>query len=138
MRSYIHLVKDGMYEEAAALVRESLPFPAITGRVCPHPCESDCARQEVDSAVNINALERFIGDYSLQRGAVLVPRRSMRPKWRSWGPVRPAFRAPISWPRQGYAVTIFEAMSQPGGMLQAGHPRVPVARWPSSIPRSRT
>ena len=44
------------------------PFPAVCGRVCPHPCEDDCNRNEKDGAVAINALEQFIGDFGLAQG----------------------------------------------------------------------
>ena len=69
MRSYLYLLKNGQVEEALEVLRESLPLPAVTGRVCPHPCESECARGEVDEAVNINALERFVADYWLKEQA---------------------------------------------------------------------
>ena len=48
MRRYINMLKVGMIDEAVSILRETLPFPAVTGRVCPHPCESKCARKEVD------------------------------------------------------------------------------------------
>lgn len=134
MRSYINLVKDGMYEEAAALLRESLPFPAITGRLCPHPCESDCARQEVDSAVNINSLERFVGDYSLDEQPVAVPAiYAARVAVVGSGPA--GLSCAYFLARQGFSVTIFEAMSEPGGMLRQAIPeyRLPLHVLDSQI-----
>ncbi len=128
VRSYIHLVKDGMYEEAAALLGDSLPFPAITGRLCPHPCESDCARQEVDTAVNINSLERFVGDYSLEEKPAPAP-VIYAAKVAVVGSGPAGLSCAYFLARQGFAVTIFEAMSRPGGMLRQAIPeyRLPMA-----------
>ena len=55
MRAYNYLMQVGKIDEAAAKLRERNPFPAITGRVCPHQCESECSRAKVDGAVNIRA-----------------------------------------------------------------------------------
>ena len=50
-----------------ALVADN-PFAAIHGRVCYHPCETSCNRAQLDSAVSIHAVERFLGDLALERG----------------------------------------------------------------------
>ncbi len=74
MRTYIYFLMQGMVEEAIRVLRESLPLPAVTGRVCPHPCETECARRQVDEAVNINSLERFVADHRLKEKAQPVRR----------------------------------------------------------------
>ena len=56
-------------DEALEVLREYLPLPAVTGRVCPHPCEAECARREVDEAVNLSALERYVADRFLTEKA---------------------------------------------------------------------
>ncbi|MEW6070594.1 MAG: NAD(P)-binding protein, partial [Candidatus Thermoplasmatota archaeon] len=65
-QGYIALISQGKFKEALALIRERNPFPAICGRVCNHPCESECNRKEVDEPIAIAALKRFIGDYKLK------------------------------------------------------------------------
>ena len=62
IRGNHYLIQQGNLDEAARNYLAVQPFPAITGRVCFHPCESACARARVDSAVNINAVERFVPD----------------------------------------------------------------------------
>ena len=78
MRGYIYLLTQGKLEEAMNLIREALPLPAITGHVCFHPCEKECARKEVDEAVNINALERYVADYWLREKAKPAPRTYLK------------------------------------------------------------
>jgi NADPH-dependent glutamate synthase beta subunit-like oxidoreductase len=56
------------FEEAFHIFLETTPFPSVCGRVCPHPCESGCNRKEKEGAVDINAVERFIGDFGLEKG----------------------------------------------------------------------
>jgi len=61
---YINFIKEGKYEEAVKLIREKLPFPAVCGRICHHPCERRCRRGEIDKAVAICALKRAATDYA--------------------------------------------------------------------------
>ncbi len=129
MRDYIYLLKEGKLEEAMNLIREALPLPAITGHVCFHPCEKECARKEVDEAVNINALERYVADYWLQekakpalriysRGAAII----------GSGPA--GLAAAYELVKMGYPVTVFEAQPLLGGMLRTG---IPEYRLPENI-----
>ncbi len=64
-REYHDLLEMGMLDEAADILRLCHPMPAITGRLCPHPCETECTRTKIDEAVNINALEQYLGDHLL-------------------------------------------------------------------------
>ena len=66
IRGNHYLIQQGNLDEAARNYLAVQPFPAITGRVCFHPCESACARARVDSAVNINAVEHVLGDWAAQ------------------------------------------------------------------------
>jgi NADPH-dependent glutamate synthase beta subunit-like oxidoreductase len=59
---------DGGYERAWRKIMEDNPFPAVMGRVCYHPCETACNRAQLDDAVGINAVERFVGDEAIRRG----------------------------------------------------------------------
>ncbi|MCK7503553.1 MAG: 4Fe-4S binding protein [Desulfobacterales bacterium] len=70
---YMTLTGIGKYEEALALVRERMPFAAICGRICFHPCETACKRGQVDAPLSICATKRFLGDWELQRGEFKHP-----------------------------------------------------------------
>ena len=69
-------VKAGEHEQAWRLLTAENPFPAIHGRVCYHPCESVCNRAELDSALSIHAVERFLGDLALERAWLFDPPRA--------------------------------------------------------------
>ena len=61
VRGFLFYFKQGMMEEASAYLENFLPFPAITGLLCDHPCEKACARKGVDQAINIHGLEYYAG-----------------------------------------------------------------------------
>jgi NADPH-dependent glutamate synthase beta subunit-like oxidoreductase len=110
-----------MVKEAIDILREALPLPAVTGRVCPHPCESECSRKEVDEAVNINALERFVADYWLKEKAEPALKiYAAKVAVIGSGPAGLACAYFLS--RMGYPVTIFEAKPVLGGMLRLSMP----------------
>jgi NADPH-dependent glutamate synthase beta subunit-like oxidoreductase len=112
------------------MITENNPFPATCGRVCPHPCEGGCNRNEKDGSVAINAVERFLGDFALEKG--LKPYRLTDEKHPENVAVVGAGPAGLSCAyqlaRRGYAVTVFEAFSKPGGMLRYGIPRYRLPR----------
>jgi NADPH-dependent glutamate synthase beta subunit-like oxidoreductase len=129
MRSYLYFLRQGLMKEAIDVIRETMPFPAITGRVCPHPCESECARREVDEAVNINGMERFIGDWGLGEQVEPPPRVSdLKTAIVGSGPAGLACAYFLA--RMGYPVTVFEAMPVLGGMLRMG---IPEYRLPKDV-----
>ncbi len=88
------------HERAWRLLIADNPFPAIHGRVCYHPCESVCNRAELDSAVSIHAVERFLGDLALEHGWRLRPAGRAAPASGCWssGPVRAGCPPPTTWP----------------------------------------
>ncbi len=122
--------KEEAYRIAWGIITERNPFPAVCGRVCPHPCEDGCNRREKDGAVAINALERFVGDFGLAQGLELKrladERRSEEIAVIGAGPA--GLSCAYQLARRGYAVTIFEAFSQPGGMLRYGIPKYRLPR----------
>ena len=75
--SYLESVRRGDLEQAARKVLERNPMPAVTGRVCPHTCEAECNRTDLDAALSIRAIERHIGDYVLQHATALMPPPAM-------------------------------------------------------------
>ncbi|MGA1844901.1 MAG: FAD-dependent oxidoreductase, partial [bacterium] len=66
IQGFIALIRARKYPEALDLIRETIPLPAVCGRICPHPCEDECRRGEVDAPVSICALKRFAFDYGNQ------------------------------------------------------------------------
>ena len=106
------------------------PFPAICGRVCPHPCEAQCNRKDKDGPVAINALERFVGDYGIARGFGLerLSEDRLQDKIAVIGSGPAGLSCAYQLARRGYPVTIYEAFSQPGGMLRYGIPKYRLPR----------
>jgi NADPH-dependent glutamate synthase beta subunit-like oxidoreductase/Pyruvate/2-oxoacid:ferredoxin oxidoreductase delta subunit len=112
---------------------ETNPFPSVMGRVCPHPCQDHCNRNEKDGSVQINSVERFIGDWGVERKLAL-------PKIDDGGPYDEKIAVVGSGPsglscayqlaRRGYNVTIYESFDQAGGMLRYG---IPAYRMPRDI-----
>ena len=102
IQGYLDLVKRGKYLDAYALIKEDMPFPSITGRVCYHPCEQACNRGQYDEAISIRAVERFLGDL----GQALPQRRGegrraerQEGRGRRVGPGRAQRRLPAGAPR---------------------------------------
>jgi NADPH-dependent glutamate synthase beta subunit-like oxidoreductase/Pyruvate/2-oxoacid:ferredoxin oxidoreductase delta subunit len=108
------------------------PFPAVCGRVCPHPCESSCNRKNKDGSVAISALERFIGDFGISKNLKLSTltdeERVEKIAVIGSGPASLSCSYQLS--RRGYRVTVFEAFRQPGGMLRYG---IPGYRLPRNV-----
>ena len=112
------------YAAAWRMIAEVNPFPASLGRICPHPCEHHCNRSELDGALNVNALERFLGDWAIASGLEL-PRIDAAPgdPWIGVvgaGPSGLSFAYQMA--RRGYRVTVYERNEKAGGMLRYGIP----------------
>ena len=116
VRAYNNFLKNRMPWEAARVLRTYLPYPAITGRLCYHPCESNCARREVDEAVNIHGLERYVADYCLREGADCEPMIHAR-KAAVIGAGPAGLAAAYFLCRMGYGVTVFESGLEIGGII---------------------
>ncbi len=117
--------RDQAFTEAWDLYTDTSPFPSVCGRVCPHPCETACNRQELDGAVGINMVERVIGDFGLENDLKLkMLTDEKRPeKIAVVGGGPGGFSCAYQLARRGYSVTVFEASDKPGGMLLWGIPR---------------
>lgn len=127
--AYVALIAQRKYAEALEVVRRALPFAAICGRLCHHPCETECNRAEVDEPVSIRYLKRFIADKVRQGGEkppVPVP-IDKKEKIAVVGSGPSGLTCAQRLREKGYAVTVFEASDKPGGMLTSCIPdyRVP-------------
>jgi NADPH-dependent glutamate synthase beta subunit-like oxidoreductase len=120
---YLTSLADGKPEEAWKKILEANPFPAVCGRVCHHPCETDCNRKEYDEPLAINALERFLGDWGMKEGRGGNPKGEKKGKEVAIVGGGPAGLACAYFlAKRGYGAKVFEAMPQPGGMLRYGIP----------------
>ena len=107
------------------------PFPAIHGRVCYHPCESVCNRAEVDSAVSIHSVERYLGDLALEQGwAFDLPPVTTGKRVLVIGAGPSGLSAAYHLARLGHEVEIRDAGAEPGGMMRYG---IPEYRMPREV-----
>jgi NADPH-dependent glutamate synthase beta subunit-like oxidoreductase len=131
IQGWLELVNAGEPEQAWRHLVKDNPFAAIHGRVCYHPCESDCNRRHLDSAVSIHAVERFLGDLALERGWGFEPpatRSGKRVLVIGGGPS--GLSAAYHLARLGHEVEIRDAGPEPGGMMRYG---IPAYRLPRDV-----
>ena len=123
IQGYLDLVKRGKYLDAYALIKEDMPFPSVTGRVCYHPCEQACNRGKYDEAISIRAVERFLGDLGQALPKDVVKAGAPNGKKIAVVGSGPAgHSAAYQFARLGYAVTIFEKSPKAGGLNRGGIP----------------
>jgi heterodisulfide reductase subunit A-like polyferredoxin len=129
-QGYVALIGDGRFAEAYALIRERNPFPAACGRICHHPCETECNRRELDQPVAVNNLKRFAADWVAQRRAageeVAPPPKGeidpSKPRVAVVGGGPGGLTAARQLALRGYPVTLFEAHEELGGTMLLGVP----------------
>jgi len=112
------------YDRAWQRLVQLNPFPATIGRICPHPCEDLCSRAAKDGAVSINAMERFLGDWGIERGLPLPsgPEAHCVESIGVIGSGPAGLSFAYQMARRGYPVTIYERREEPGGMLRHAIP----------------
>ena len=117
------------YERAWRQIMEDNPFPAVMGRVCYHPCENVCNRAELDEAVGINSVERFLGDEAIANGwQVEVSAEPTGKRVLVIGAGPSGLSAAYHLARLGHGVTVYDAGPRPGGMMRFGIPRYRLPR----------
>ena len=128
----------GRSEAAWRILVADNPLPAVHGRVCYHPCETACNRAELDSAVSIHAVERYLGDLALERDwsfTPMAPPSGRRVLVVGSGPS--GLSAAYQLALRGHEVEIRDVSDQPGGMMRYGIPsyRLPRAVLDAEIER---
>ncbi len=127
-QGYIQLIKAGKFKEALGVIMERLPLPGTLGRICPHPCEANCRRQDVDEPVSICALKRFVAD-AIDWDTLPVPEIEKRDEevaiiGSGPGGLSCAYHLAL----MGYRPVIYEAAAEPGGWMRYGVPEYRLPR----------
>jgi len=131
-QGYAGLIANGEYTEALDLIKNKIPFPGSLGRVCPHPCETECRRGLIDEPVSIQMLKRFAAENGQADPEMLIP----EPEELTGKSVAVIGGGPMGlsaafFLRQlGHDVTVFESMPKAGGMLRYG---IPEYRLPKEV-----
>jgi len=129
IQGWLFHAESGDYEAAWRHLTRDNPFPAIMGRVCYHSCETACNRAQVDDAVGINSVERFLGDEALKRGwQFAAPEQESGNKVLVVGAGPSGMSAAYHLRRLGHAVTVIEAGPLLGGMMRFGIPKYRLPR----------
>ena len=130
VQGYVQMVKVGKYREAIEIIMQDLPLPGILGRVCPHPCEKSCRRLEVDAPISIRELKRVAADHT-DLSEIPVPEVQPRDEKVAIVGSGPAgLTAAYFLAKEGYKVSVYEAMPETGGMMRYG---IPEHRLPRSV-----
>ncbi|EWT05706.1 glutamate synthase [Intrasporangium chromatireducens Q5-1] len=131
IQAWLALVRDGEPERAWRELTVDNPLPAVHGRVCYHPCESACNRLELDAAVSIHGVERYLGDLAIERGWQFE--RSAPPSGRRVlvvGSGPSGLSAAYHLSRLGHDVVVRDNAPEPGGMMRYG---IPAYRLPRDV-----
>jgi uncharacterized 2Fe-2S/4Fe-4S cluster protein (DUF4445 family)/NADPH-dependent glutamate synthase beta subunit-like oxidoreductase len=130
VQDFLYYIAQGKFDEALEEVRRAMPFPGVCGRVCPHPCEPECERRDIDEPLSIRSLHRFVADYELRTGRKKATpiEKTKEDKIAIIGSGPAGLSCAYELVRRGYPVTVFESAPKAGGMLRYGIPdyRLPV------------
>jgi NADPH-dependent glutamate synthase beta subunit-like oxidoreductase/NAD-dependent dihydropyrimidine dehydrogenase PreA subunit len=124
VQGYIKLASQGRYKEALELIKHENPFPAVCGRICPRKCETDCTRGDIDDAVAIDDIKKFIAEQDLNLSNRYIPklRHEYGKKIAIVGAGPSSLSCAYYLAIDGYKVTVFEKQKVLGGMLTLGIP----------------
>jgi len=136
-QGYVALISQGKYVEAVDHIKQWIPLPAVLGRICHHPCETECNRSEIDEPIGIAPLKRFVADIvreQREKGSIPPEEKPIidpaKPKVAIVGSGPSGLTCAYDLAKRGYPVTIFEASSTPGGQLQSS---IPNYRLPKDV-----
>jgi len=127
--SYIALIRAERFEDAYKILLQTNPFPSVCGRVCDHKCQSKCRRGNMDEAIAIKFLKRFITDNAVRPKVEAAP-VTRKEKIAVIGAGPAGLTAARDLALRGYKVTVFEELPKAGGMLYWG---IPSYRLPRNI-----
>ena len=131
IQQWLYHAEEGNYEAAWREIMANNPLPAVMGRVCYHECQTACNRTQVDEAVGINAIERFLGDKALEEGWSVAPLGPASGKTVLIVGAGPSgISAAYHLARLGHSVTVRDDGEKPGGMMRYG---IPSYRLPRGI-----
>jgi len=137
VQGYVQLIKQKEYLKAVNLIRQRNPLSAICGRICTHPCESECTRGDLDAAVSIRLLKRFASDWEMEMlasGEISLPDEKTPAadarKVAVIGAGPAGLTAANDLAEAGFNVTVYEDMPAGGGMLRYG---IPEYRLPKKV-----
>jgi len=128
---YVRFIAEGKPAEALTVIREKIPFPAVCGLVCFHPCEAKCRRGQLDEAIAIRMLKRVAAEHDTglwKQNIKVAPATGKRVAIVGSGPA--GLTAAYYLAKLGHSVTIFEALPEPGGMMRVA---IPDYRLPKDI-----
>lgn len=124
VQGYIKLASQGQYTEALKLIKMENPFPAVCGRICPKFCEDDCTRCDIDGAVAVDDIKKFIAQQDMNSDTRYIPeiKYDHDKKIAIIGGGPAGLSCAYYLAIEGYKVTVFEKQSELGGMLTLGIP----------------
>ena len=120
---YVRYTAEGRFDDAIAVIREKFPFPHSLGMVCHHPCEIECSRGEINQPISIREIKRFVAEHdekNWKEKLSIADDTGKKVAVVGGGPA--GLTAAWFLRLKGHDVTVFEALSKPGGMLKAGIP----------------
>ncbi len=134
VQGYIALIAQRRFQEAIDLIHQAIPFPGICGRVCTHPCEVNCRRNEIDEPVAVRALKRFVADWELSQPSsktvcqqpstdIEIGIKNTRAPVAIVGAGPGGMAVANALIRLGYQVTVYDKLPVVGGMMAVGIPR---------------
>ena len=130
-QGYVGLIANGEYDAALKLIKNKIALPASIGRVCPHPCEKACRRQNVEEPINIAQLKAFAADMDLKSDSYMpdvMVRTGKKVAIIGGGPA--GLTAAYYLTIMGHSVTVYDMMDKMGGMLRYG---IPQYRLPKEV-----
>lgn len=131
VQGWLYRAEEGDYEGAWRVLMEDNPLPAVMGRICYHSCETSCNRAQLDHAVGINSVERFLGDQAIsQNWGIDIEAEQTGKRVLVVGAGPSGLSAAYQLRRRGHDVTVKEAGPVAGGMMNFG---IPSYRLPRAV-----